>query len=305
MLYEFYDKMKYAVVSGASSGIGYALSEELGKKGYTVLGVCPEKTHWATVPLQKQYGLIPLACDLTKLEDILRVTGEITKLVGSNGIEILFNNAGIHVGGPGIEMEDSEIAKIFQVNVTGHIYMTKHLIDNVILAKGAIVYTSSIAAIFPVAWSSLYGATKLAIDMYAKVLRQELKPFGVRVYLIIAGLVDTPVLDASQCTQLAAGSRYDVDGILKSRLLTNRVLRDGKYPAPLFAKQIVALVISKSNLFNLYRGRGARVVLFMARWFPLWFQELANKWVFAQLKVFRNVKKQLQLAKRLKLNNKD
>ena len=95
-------------------------------------------------------------------------------------LDVLYNNAGIAIGQPAIEIPEDKLNWIFQVNVIGHINMTKHFAPLVIKSKGSIIFTSSVAARVPLSWISAYSATKAAIDAYAKTLHGEMEPFGLK-----------------------------------------------------------------------------------------------------------------------------
>lgn len=284
---------KFAVVSGASSGIGYAIAEELGKRKYTVIGLAPENALWETKPLQKAFGFIPIACDLTNLADIKRAAADVTRISGGK-VHVLFNNAGVHHGGAAVEMEDEEVERLFQINVTGHIYVTKYLIDTIIATQGAVAFTSSIAAIAPMPWGSLYSASKLAIDMYAKVLRLEMQPLGVHVYSVLPGFVNTGVLDSSQRTSTAAGSRYDVPGIYDSLTTATRIARDSNFAPQRVAKSIVPQILGHLGKFNLYVGQYLVLLYYVQRYFPLCVFQWILSWRFKQLRVWRNLRKMVK-----------
>ena len=177
---------KYAVITGASSGIGYALATVFSKRGYKVIGASPQSVLHLQDPLVKEYGVISVPCDITNLDDLKRLKDIVLKETGGY-VDILYNNAGIAIGGPAAEMDEAKVNKIFQINVIGHINVTKQLAPFVINAKGSIIFTSSVAARVPLAWISIYSATKAAIDAYAQTLHGEMAPFGVKVHSVITG----------------------------------------------------------------------------------------------------------------------
>lgn len=184
---------KYALITGASSGIGYQMAIALHKRGYSIIGVSPQRDLWGMKPLEKEIGLVPLALDITKPKDVEAAAEKVRQITGGR-LDILYNNAGIsNLGGPAIEYDDDKLRLLFDVNVLGHMFMTKYFSDMVIEAKGTIVFTSSVAARVPLSWVSAYCATKAAIDQYALGLRAEMKPFGVKVHSVITGGVNTAI----------------------------------------------------------------------------------------------------------------
>ncbi|KAK6205520.1 uncharacterized protein RJT21DRAFT_16480 [Scheffersomyces amazonensis] len=290
---------KYALISGASSGIGYQLAIVLSKKGYKVLGSAPEKLLWEMNPLKEEYGVIPFACDITSVEEIKK-GAEFVKQQTGGRLDILYNNAGISVGGPSVEIDDDDLERLFKINTLGHIYMTKYMIDFVIAAKGTIVYTSSVCARCPLSWVGAYCATKSAIDSYASVLRMEMKPFGVRVHSVITGGVDTAICDSNVKVSMA-GSRYDVPGVLESLRSSAMMSRDLNISAEDYAKQVVAVITKKSDPgFNIYRGARSYFLHWVSRFVPLWLVEYGIARHFKQLVVLRNLKKAVDAKDRKK-----
>merc|ERR1712080_398762 len=213
---------KYAVITGASSGIGYALATVFSKRGYKVIGASPQSVLHLQDPLVKEYGVISVPCDITNLDDLKRLKDIVLKETGGY-VDILYNNAGIAIGGPAAEMDEAKVNKIFQVNVIGHINVTKQLAPFVINAKGSIIFTSSVAARVPLAWTSIYSATKAAIDAYAQTLHGEMAPFGVKVHSVITGGVNTQIgalEPLAETEKRFQHSLYNVDGILESTKAT-------------------------------------------------------------------------------------
>ncbi|ODV79514.1 NAD(P)-binding protein [Suhomyces tanzawaensis NRRL Y-17324] len=285
---------KYALITGASSGIGYAVALKLCKLGYKVFGCAPEPFVAEMFPLRDEYGLVPFACDITNVEDIKKSVELIRKISGGR-LDILYNNAGIALGGPAGEVEPEEVELVFKVNVFGHIYMTKYFLDFVIATKGTIVFTCSVAARVPLSWTSLYNASKAAIDQYAWNLHAEMKPFGVRVHSIVTGGVDTAIGDASTKTAKLGreGSRYDVEGIDESIFATGRMARDTKFSPNKYANNVVRDIIRKDGRFNLYHGYKAYSLHLLSRFAPVWFVEWVIAIYFKQTKVLRNVRRQI------------
>ncbi|KAI5967612.1 hypothetical protein KGF57_000306 [Candida theae] len=128
----------------------------------------------------------------SNLDDIKRLKDVVFEEAGGY-LDILYNNAGIAYGGPAICGDEAKVDKIIQVNLTAYIHVTKHLAPYVINAKGTILFTSSVAARIPLAWTSFYCATKAGIDAYALSLHGEMEPFGVKVHSVITGGVNTAI----------------------------------------------------------------------------------------------------------------
>lgn len=286
-------RQKYAVITGASSGIGYALAKVFSSKGYTVIAASPEPVVHLQEPLGKQYGVISVPCDITNLDDLKKLKDVVFKETGGY-VDILYNNAGIAVGGPAAEMDEVKVNKIFQVNVIGHINVTKQLAPFVINAKGSIVFTSSVAARVPLAWISIYSSTKAAIDAYAQTLHGEMEPFGVKVHSVITGGVNTQIgaeETVSEAKKQFKNSLYNVDGAIESGMAAKEMSEKNGVTAELYARDVARKVLKKLKKFNLYGGSSGYTLHFIGRYYPLWLVEFIMQWFFKQLRVFKNIRK--------------
>lgn len=286
---------KYALITGAASGIGYQMALALYKRGYSVIGVSIESDAWGMKLLQQQVGFVPIILDITDIEGIKKAVVQVTQITGGK-LDILYNNAGISIGGPAIDCDDLKLQSLFNVNVLGHMYMTKYFADLVINAKGTIVFTSSVAARVPLSWASAYCATKAAIDQYAFVLRGEMKPFGVKVYSVITGGVDTAICD-SCATSCVLSDRYDVDGLHDSLRSSGNMSRNPRtsISAAKYAEQVARQITKKRDIgFNIYRGFAAYALHLLRWYFPVWFVEWGIQFHFKQRAVFRAIAKKVR-----------
>ncbi|KAG5419982.1 hypothetical protein I9W82_001862 [Candida metapsilosis] len=287
---------KYALITGASSGIGYNLAIELSKRGYQVIGCSPEPVLYGQKPLEQEYGVISLPLDITDINSIKSVHAKV-KEITNNQLSILYNNAGISIAGPAIEIDEGKLDKIFQVNVIGHINMTKWFAPMVINTRGTIVFTSSVAARVPLSWVSAYNATKAAIDAYAQTLHGEMAPFGVRVHSVITGGVDTAICDANECSAIG-DSYYDVPGIYDSINASAMMSRDLNISPQEYAKQVVRdLMRWRDPGLNLYHGARAYFLHWVSRYVPLWLVEWGVQWHFKQVRVLNTIAKMAKLGR--------
>lgn len=286
---------KYAFITGASSGIGYALSKSFAQRGYKVFACSPEWELHLMDPL-KGLGVTPLACDITNTEDILRVKEIIRKETGGR-LDVLYNNAGIAIGGPACECKDKDVEKIFRVNVFGHIAVTREFTDFVVATKGTIVFTLSVAGRIAFPFVALYCSTKAAIDHYAHVLNLELKPFGVSVVSVITGGVNTAVGDKSKdLSEDEFGLKYNVPGAPECALEVALMAR--KCPIPVqpdeYAEAVVKKLVRGNPSLNLFQGGMSWILNFLGRRTPIWFQQWAISRHFKFNTVARNIRKRLQ-----------
>ncbi len=184
--------MTSALVTGAGSGIGRALALALADRGVHVYAA---DVDWK--------GLRDLGGSVTALEldvtDRGAVEAAIDRVVEDHGrIDLLFNNAGIVVGGDFEDMDERAWQRIVDVNLWGVVHGTQHGY-RVMLRQGGghIVNTASTAGVLPVARSTAYAATKHAVVGLSTSLRQEAAAKGVKVSVVVPGLVDTGIFDSA------------------------------------------------------------------------------------------------------------
>ncbi|WPK23275.1 hypothetical protein PUMCH_000510 [Australozyma saopauloensis] len=283
---------KYALITGASSGIGYSMAIALHKRGYRIIGIAPEQFLWEMKPLEQQIGLIPVACDISDLDQVKTAAAKVKEITG-NRLDILYNNAGIcPVGGPAIDADDLAVKKIMDVNVVGHMYMTKYCSEMVIEAAGTIIFTSSVAARVPLSWISVYCATKAAIDQYALVLRSEMKPFGVKVHSVITGGVNTGIGDSA----LSSGLRlpyFDVDAVRDSMSCAADMSRNPRttITPDQYAEGVANKICKRRDVgFNIYAGWGAYLLHYLRWYCPVWLMTLFIQIHFKQRRALSQVR---------------
>lgn len=281
--------VKYALVTGASSGIGYSLAISLSKRGYTVFGGAPENEVELMEPL-KSLGVIPFAIDIRSAELIKRAVELVRKTTNDDKLDLLYNNAGIAIGGPGFVFDDAEVQNFISINLTGHILVTKYFAPFVINARGIIVYTASIAAIVPLLWSSIYCATKAGIDAYARGIRAELLPFGVSVHSVITGGVNTQIGIKAHNVKPFVDPGFNIEGIKESLESATTMTADCT-PPDVYAESVVKKITRGYSGFHLYEGYLARLLKFVAAWLPLSLQYYMLGRRFKQLRVFAEIRK--------------
>lgn len=287
--------MKYALITGAGTGIGYEMALALHRRGYLIIGVTPEFDRENMEPLVEQIGLFPVTCDITKIDEI-KAAVELVRLHTGNRLDILYNNAGISaMGGPVVLADDDLMRQLFHVNVLGHIYMTKYFSPMVINTQGTIVFTASVAGRVPLSWVAGYCATKAAIDQYAFVLRGEMRPFGVTVHSVITGGVQTGICDKASLSPLT--EIYDQPEVMESLEACAYMSRNPwtSVTAKVYAERVAAKICSRGIFgwlvgFNIYEG-SMLYLLHLLRWYcPVWLVEWGVQNHFKQRKAFAKIR---------------
>ncbi len=189
------NKREAVIITGASSGIGKELSLKLNEMGKFVLltGRNFEKlsTTQKLLPNPDSSGIVLL--NLGKLREIKSVTEEIKK---NYLIKCLVNNAGVTVFKSVDKTDESEIENIVNVNLTGTIFLTKHILTQMLENKrGKIINILSVAANTVFTKSGIYSATKAGLRAFSNVLREEVRKQNISVTNILPGATATPIWD--------------------------------------------------------------------------------------------------------------
>jgi 3-oxoacyl-[acyl-carrier protein] reductase len=184
---------KVAIVTGASKGIGAAISKALAKEGAAVAvnySAGREGAERTVTEITREGGkAVAIQGDVSKAADVKRLFEETKKAFGS--VDVLVNNAGVFQFDPLEEITEKEFHREFDTNVLGTILATQQALKHFPRTGGSIINLSSIASQNPVPNSSLYSATKGAIDTLTLALAKELGPRNIRVNTVAPGLIDT------------------------------------------------------------------------------------------------------------------
>ncbi|MBA9001910.1 SDR family NAD(P)-dependent oxidoreductase [Thermomonospora cellulosilytica] len=180
---------KTAVVTGASRGIGLAVTETLTAEGVRVVAAARTIT-----PALKATGAIGVTVDLTAPDGPARLIERATAELG--GIDVLVNNVGGGDGGAGqtggfLSFTDEQWARAFDLNFLAAVRTTRAALPHLVERRGAIVSISSNGARMPHAGPITYTTAKAALTAFGKALAEEFGPQGVRVNTVSPGAVRT------------------------------------------------------------------------------------------------------------------
>lgn len=177
------------LITGCTKGgIGYSLAKEFAARDYHVYATSRR------VETMDDLGSIPnitiLALDVTSHESLLAAHAQISEETGGK-LDVLYHNAGYRSLGMAVETSFDEAFKMFNANLFGIIEMNRIFADLVIASQGKIVFTGSVSGYTPHPSQSVYNSSKAALELYARTLRIEMKPFGVRVVFVLTAAVNT------------------------------------------------------------------------------------------------------------------
>ena len=190
---------KVAVVTGASKGIGASIAKALAEEGAAVVvnyASSKEGADRVVEEIARRGGrAIAVQGDVSKPAHIERLFAEAAKEFGR--LDILVNNAGLYEFAPLEEVTEELFHRQFNLNVLGLLLTTKEAVRHIGPEGGTIINIGSSASSMRLPNSSVYAATKAAVDAITGVLAKELGPRGIRVNSINPGMVETEGVHAA------------------------------------------------------------------------------------------------------------
>lgn len=186
---------KTAVVTGASSGIGKALTHALAAEGVRVamVGRDAGRLERAAAGLAAD-ATAGWACDVRDDAQVRETVAGIEAAWGR--IDILANCAGVYLAAALPDLTNEQWDELWATNVSGTLFPTRAVLPGMLARKhGFVIVLSSVAAHRSFANMTGYGATKHAVTGFARALTNEVRQDGVRVVTVLSGPVDTPLWD--------------------------------------------------------------------------------------------------------------
>ncbi len=194
---EFNLEGRIAVITGASRGIGLAITQKLARYGAQCILVSRKIDNLEAAAAgirEKGFKAEAMACHTGQPDQIKAMYEKILEKYGA--LDILVNNAATNPHfGEMLTADEGIWDKTLDVNLKGPFFMIKYAVP-LMKDKGAIVNVSSVNAIKPVSFQGVYSATKAALINMTQALARELAPKGIRVNALLPGLTDTKFASA-------------------------------------------------------------------------------------------------------------
>ena len=188
-----------AVVTGASSGIGWALARALAVEGCKLGLVARRREQLADLAAQieKSGGIVAFAAaDIAEREQAIAAIGEIAERLGP--VDLLLANAGVGAPTTVEPFNVADVEKMFRVNVLGVVYSLEAVLPRMIeRRRGHLAAVSSIAAYKGLPGESGYTSSKAAVNVFMEGLRIQLRGKGIAVTTICPGFVKTPMTEVN------------------------------------------------------------------------------------------------------------
>lgn len=209
-----------AVVTGASSGIGYELARQLGETGYD-LAIAAD-----TSLAEAEQAFRGLGCQVASMQTDLAAEEGVEQfydLIQSLGraVDVLCANAGEGLGHAFLDQPFDRVKHIIETNITGTMMLIQ-LIGRDMRERdqGKILITGSIAGLMPGSFQAVYNGTKAFLDSFSFALRNELKDTGITVTCLMPGATDTEFFHRAEMddTKVGAGKKADPADVAKTGL---------------------------------------------------------------------------------------
>ena len=257
---------KVVIITGASSGIGFATLEKLIAEGHTVYGSGRAEKDLSVI---EESGAKALEIEMTDYDSIEQA---INKVVADEGrIDVLFNNAGYGLYGAVEEVELDKAKHQFEVNLFGLAKITQ-LVLPVMREQGSgkIINTSSMGGKIYTPLGAWYHATKHALEGWSDCLRLELKQFGIDVVIIEPGGIKTPwgSIAADNIESSSSRGPYKQYAAKVAASMRKRYDKQGSLSSPSVIADVVSKAIASARPKTRYvAGKYARPLLLIRKLF--------------------------------------
>lgn len=254
---------KVALITGASSGIGYETALELKGKGFIVYGAARRLDRLESL---KAKGINVLPLDVTNEESMKNCVSEILKREGR--VDILVNNAGYGSFGAVEDVSIEEARRQIDVNIFGLARMVQLVLPSMRKNKfGKIVNISSMGGKMYTPFGAWYHATKFAVEGFSDCLRLELEPFGVDVIIVEPGAIKTEWSDiaADKLIESSKGGPYEKTGKEAAEHLRIVYARKQTSSPKVISKTIGEAVTASKPKTRYLVGYGAKPAVFARR----------------------------------------
>ena len=242
--------MKIVVITGASTGIGWASAKLLLDRGFRVFGSVRKQADADRLKAEFGANFVPLLFDVTDEAAVLAAARDVRAALQGETLSGLVNNAGIAVPGPVLELPVEQFRTQLDVNVIGPIIATQAFgpllgADPSLKGpRGRIVMVSSVAGRVGNPLMSAYSASKHAVEGLSESLRREMMLFGIDVIIVAPGAVKTPIWGKAEEVDISSYRNSPFFPALQRVRKVMLQLAEGGLPAEKIAEVIADAVTS-------------------------------------------------------------
>jgi short-subunit dehydrogenase len=206
----------FAIVTGASTGIGFQLAKQCVDHGFDLLIAADESAiHTAAAELRTGGTRVDaIEVDLATTDGV----DELLAVIEGRPIDALLANAGRGLGHGFLDQQWDEARRVVDTNITGTISLIYH-VGRAMRSRGSgrILITGSIAGLMPGSFQAVYNGSKAFLDSFSYALRNELKDSGVSVSVLMPGATETQFFERADMkdTKVGAGKKDDPADVAK------------------------------------------------------------------------------------------
>lgn len=280
--------MKSVVITGTSTGIGYATSKLFIENGYQVFGTVRNQNDANRVSSELGKLFMPLILDVTDETSVRESVKIVDDQIGDQKLSGLINNAGIGVIGTIQSLSAEQFKYQFDVNLLGVFHFCQSYLDLLGADKnrkgnpGKIINISSISGEIGMPFMSAYNMSKFGLEGFSEGMRRELLMYGIDVVVIAPGPVKTPIW--KKINQENEIKRYDNsdfrESVSRAMKMTEKMEQAG-VEASVIAERALSIVENTKNKTR-YRIDPTRMQNILLQLFP---KRIADKMIAKQMKI--------------------
>ena len=195
---------KFAIITGASRGIGAELAKLAARNGYDLLLVADRPFDTDTGIQGSGVSVETLEIDLATIDGVDRLLEK----AGSRSVDLLCANAGHGLGRAFLDQDPADWQHVINTNITGTIYLLQRVLPQMVARdSGKVLVTGSVAGYIPGAFQAVYNGTKAFVDSFTEALRNEIKDAeGVTLTTLMPGPVDTEFFERGDMMDTSVGT---------------------------------------------------------------------------------------------------
>ena len=282
--------MKSIVITGTSTGIGYACSKLFVEKGYKVFGSVRNNNDADRVSNELGTNFIPLIFDVTDEIAVKESVKIVENHIGDQKLSGLINNAGLGVMGTIQNLTAEQFKYQFDVNVLGVFHCCQAYLDLLGADKnrkgdpGKIINISSISGEIGMPFMSAYNMSKFGLEGFSEGIRRELLMYGIDVIVIAPGPIKTPIW--KKINQKEEVKRYDNsdfrESLVRAMKMTDKMEQVGFEPIVIAERALSVIKNSKNN--TRYRIDPTRMQNILLQLFP---KRIADRMIAKRMNIIR------------------
>ena len=282
--------MKSIVITGTSTGIGYACSKHFIEQGYKVFGSVRNNNDAERISNELGNNFTPLIFDVTDETAVKESVKVVENHIGDQKLSGLINNAGLGVMGTIQSLSAEQFKYQFDVNVLGVFHCCQAYLDLLGADKnrkgdpGKIINISSISGEIGMPFMSAYNMSKFGLEGFSEGIRRELLMYGIDVVVIAPGPIKTPIW--KKINQKDEFKRYDNsdfrESLARAMKMTDKMEQVGFEPIVIAERALSVIKNSKNN--TRYRIDPTRMQNILLQLFP---KRIADRMIAKRMNIIR------------------